>query len=221
MVLFCEERFAQDFQFDRLKQTICTVMQSAIATPKSFYYFIQRYIYFNGYASSVVSGLGAPQGNTHRAVDQLLLNAVGDDAQLSSQERHRIAQVPAWLTEITQSLASQYHGIPNDIAFLIRSLGFHAASEMMANLERVVLDGLVHHDCPCRSLIIYSSHEGQQHTLNTLNLILDYRPELPEQIKAWVYEGYQSFIDLQQRLLHEIYRESLNLQYCELDFASL
>jgi hypothetical protein len=218
MLLFCEERFEQDFQFDRLKQTIHTVMQSAVITPKSFYYFIQRYISFN---NTPISDLVS-----HRALDQILLQAVGDYAQLSVQERDRIAQVPTWLKEITQSLVSQYQGTPgDDIASLVRSLGFHAASEMMGDLERVVLDRVVRYDCPWQHLIIHSQHKGGkdhcQQTLNTLNLILDYRPELPEQIKAWVYEGYQSFIEVQQRLFYAIYRESLELHYSEPDSVSI
>jgi hypothetical protein len=145
---------------------------------------------------------------------------------LSVQERHRIAQVPTWLTEITQSFVSQYPGTPgDDIAALVRSLGFHAASEMMGDLEYAVLDRVLRYDCPWHHLMIHSQHEGGkdhcQHILNALNLILDYRPELPEQIKAWVYEGYQSFIELQQQLFYEIYRESLELQYGEPDSVIL
>jgi hypothetical protein len=220
MLLFSEERFEQDFQFDRLKQTIHTVVQSSVITPKSFYYFIQRYSYFNRYASAVISGLEA-HDNTHRALDPILLQAVGDYAQLSGPERHRIAQLPNWLREITQSLVSQYPGTPDDIASLVRALGFYAAAEMMG--EPAVLDRLLHYDRPWSHLIqSQASHEDQgQQALDSLNLLLDYRPELPEQIKAWVYEGYQSFIDLQQRLFHEIYRESLELQYCDRDSVSL
>lgn len=220
MVLFSEERFEQDFQFDRLKQTIHTVMQSAVITPKSFYYFIQRYSYFNRYASAVIAGLKA-HDNTYRALDQILLQTVGDYARLSGPERHRIAQVPTWLREITQSLVNQYPGTPGDIASLVRALGFHAASEMVG--EPAVLDRLLRYDCPWNHLIQSQAgrEEHCQQALNTLNLILDYRIELPEQIKAWVYEGYQSFIDVQQRLFHEIYRESLELQYCDRDFVRL
>jgi hypothetical protein len=214
MALFCEERFAQDFQFDRLKQTIHTVMRSAVITPKSFYYFIARYSYFNGYASAVISGLAA-HDNTRRA--QNLLHLVGDYAQLSGPERDRITQVPTWLTAVVQDLVSQTPG--DDIASLVRALGFHAASEMMGDLEQVVLDRVVCHDCPWCYLLINRPQEGRenhcQQALNALNRTLDHRPELPEQIKAWVYEGYQRFIDLQQRLFYEIYRESLELQYGE------
>jgi hypothetical protein len=218
MLLFCKERFEQDFQFDRLKQTIDTVMRSAVISPKSFYYFIQRYSYFNNALTSHLV--------SHRALDQILLQAVGDYAQLSVQERDRIAQVPSWLKEITQSLVSQYQGTPgDDVAALVRSLGFHTASEMMGDLENAVLDRLVCCDCPWHHLIIDSQHRGGkdhcQQTLNTLNLILDDRPELPEQIKAWVYEGYQSFIDVQQRLFYEIYRESLELHYSESNSVSI
>ncbi len=212
MVLFCEERFAQDFQFDRLKQTMHTVMQSAIITPTSFYCFIQRYTYFNAVVSHWVS---------HRATDQILLHTVGDYAQLSVPERDRIAQVPTWLTEITQALASQYQETPSDdVATLVRTLGFHAAAEMMGDLEQAVFDRLVRHNCPWCYLLIYS-HDESQHALNALNLILDYRPELPEQIKAWVYEGYQSFIEVHQQLFYEIYRECLEFQYGDSDSASL
>jgi hypothetical protein len=244
MVLFSEERFAQDFQFDRLKQTIYTVMRSAVITPKSFYYFIQRYSDFNGSASAVMSHLvsslalspelccdfvqtmaNKSDRDFDRALAQDLLHGVGDYAQLSGPERHRIAQAPTWLTEVVQALGSHYQGMPGDVTALIRALGFYAASEMMGDLEQVVLDQVVHHNYPWRYALIRSQTEGHgnhcQPALNALNLTLDYRPELPEQIKAWVYEGYQNFIDLQQRLFYEIYRESLDLQYWEPNFVNL
>jgi hypothetical protein len=238
MLLFCEERFEQDFQFDRLKQTIRTVMQSAVITPKSFYYFIQRYSYFNGHAAAagLASSLALSQAfccdaaqtivaksdrRFDRVLDYSLLHAVGDYAQLSVPERHRMAQVPAWLTEVVEALVSQYQTSGDDIAALVRTLGFYTASEMMGNLENLLLDQVVHPDCSWRYIMVHRQPKGRgnycQLALNTLNMTLDDRSELPEQIKAWVYEGYQNFIDLQQRLFYEIYRESLELQYWESD----
>jgi hypothetical protein len=218
MVLFSQERFEQDFQFDRLKQTIHTVVQSAVISPKSFYYFIARYSYFNRYTSAVLAGLEA-HGNTPRALNPILLHAVGDYAQLSGAERHRIAQLPNWLRKVTQTVVSHYPSPAGDIATLGRTLGFHAAVEMIG--EPAVLDRLLHYDCPwCHLIQSPASRQDQpQQALNSLNLLLDCRPELPQQIKAWGYEGYQSFIDLQQQLFLESYRESLELQYC--DSASL
>jgi hypothetical protein len=243
MLLFCEERFEQDFQLDRLKQTIHTVLQSAVISPKSFSYFIQRYSYFNDHASAVASRLISSLALSQelfcdaaqtivdksdrrfdRVLDQSLLYALGDYVQLSVPERHRIAQLPNWLMDVVQALVSQYQWTPGDIAALVRALGFHTASEMMGGLEHLLLDQVVHHDCPWRYTMIHSQPKGRgnycQPALNILNMTLDYRPELPEQIKAWVYEGYQNFIDLQQQLFHEIYRESLELQYGEFNFVS-
>jgi hypothetical protein len=217
MVLFCEERFAQDFQFDRLTQTMHAAMRSAVITPKSFYYFIHRYRYFNDFASGVLS---RAESNTHWALDQTFLQALGDYAQLSAQDRHRIHQLPAWLTAIVQALEHPDQGRSGDnIASRLRTLGFQAASEMMGELEHQLLDRVMRYECPWHYVLIHRPATNfKKHcppTLNDLNLILDQRPELPEQIKAWVYEGYQTLIDLQQRLFREIYRESLELHYLE------
>jgi hypothetical protein len=67
-------------------------------------------------------------------------------------------------------------------------------------------------------VLIHGKHEGSGaeakhfvHVLEALNMVVRYRPESEQQIVQWVVEGCQAFVDLQQRLFKEIYRECLEL----------
>jgi hypothetical protein len=281
MALFSEEKFQQDFQVSKLEQTIGSSIRCAIQDPTTFYHFMQRYTYFNGFASAVISRLASSlamsrylfrdssqpiyeesdrgfnissevmvaasdeESNqvTHRELAHLLLHTVGDYAKLDIATRNQISEIPTWLDEISQAVMSDYQGIPGNIESLVKALGFHAASEMLGDVEYDLLDKIVRHDHrgvgfdrfmreevksvqlkdhryhPWCYVLIHSQHGGGgaeeehfAHALNALNLVVAYRSEGPEQIKAWAYEGYQSFVDLQQDLFREIYRECLELQ---------
>jgi len=76
----------------------------------------------------------------HRSLAQATLKAVGDYAKLSVQERNRIGQLPDWMSELLLLTIAGYQGVPGNIASLIRALGFHAASETLADHEYRVID---------------------------------------------------------------------------------
>ncbi|MBE9207051.1 hypothetical protein IQ244_11065 [Nostoc sp. LEGE 06077] len=87
---------------------------------------------------------------------------------------------------------------------------------------RIIIDG--HRYDPWCYILIHSKHEGSgaeiEHfecALEALNMLAPYRPESEHQkIMAWVLEGFQVFVDLQQCLFREIYRECLELiETCE------
>jgi len=59
------------------------------------------------------------------------------------QERNRIGQLPDWMSELLQLTIAGYQGVPGNIASLIRALGFHAASEMLADHEYRLIDKAV------------------------------------------------------------------------------
>lgn len=89
---------------------------------------------------------GTNDGAPHRTLAQLLLRTLGDYAELSVAERNQFANVPAWLTEICNGIMEGYAGVPGDAASLIRSMGFHAASELFGDIEYGLLDKVVRHD---------------------------------------------------------------------------
>lgn len=67
-------------------------------------------------------------------------------------------------------------------------------------------------------VVIHGKHEGSGaearhfvHVLKALNMLIRYRPESEQQIMEWVFQGYKAFVELQQRLFREIYRECLEL----------
>lgn len=278
MAHFSDSFFRQMFDFSKLEQTIASAIYLAAKNPVFLYLFLQRYTYFNGYTSSVISRLAssiamsrylftAPKiavieeadrgfqisaeimiaasdegayGVTHRELAQLMLRTAGDYAGLSTEERNQFSHVPPWLDEIVQSVMAGYQGTPGDAISLIRSIGFHAASEMLGDREYALLDMIIryenrgigfdrylkeqttpvlirgHRYDPWCYVLIHGKHEGSGaeakhfvHVLKALNMVVLYRPEPEQQIVEWVLEGYQGFVELQQRLFREIYHECL------------
>lgn len=59
MALFSETFFKQAFNFDEIEQTVTSTIRSVADNPASLHLFLQRYSYFNGYASSVISRLAS------------------------------------------------------------------------------------------------------------------------------------------------------------------
>jgi hypothetical protein len=280
MPLFTEATFTDKYNFLELEKTVASTIRLASQNPSNLYLFFQRYIYFNGYASSVIARLASSiamsrylftdpdvltieeadrgfqisaevmiaasdEGSheiTHRELAQLLMKTLGNYAGLSSEERNKFAKNPKWIDEIVKDTMAKYQGTPGDVASLIKSVGFHAASEMLGDREYAMLDTIIryenkgfgfdrylkdytsavkignHRYDPWCYIVIHGKHDGAGaearhfiHVLNALNMILKYRIESPEQIQEWVFEGYQDFVNLQQRLFREIYRECLGM----------
>jgi hypothetical protein len=280
MLQFSEKFFTERLDFADLEQTMASTIRLAAQNPISFYLFLQRYAYFNGYTSSVISRLASSiamsrylftdpkilvteeadrgfqisaeimiaasdegsYGITHRELAQLLLRTAGDYAGLSIEDRNQFFQVPACLDEIVKDVMTAYQGTPGDAVSLIRAIGFHAASEMLGDREYALLDMIIRYEnegvgfdrylkeettpVPIRGhrydpwcyVVIHGKHEGSGaearhfgHVLKALNMLVRYRPESEQQIVEWVLEGYQAFVELQQRLFREMYRECLEL----------
>jgi hypothetical protein len=93
-------------------------------------------------ASDESTGDGVP----HRTLAQLLLRTTANYANLSIPEQNQFAKIPTWLTDICNEIMEDYAGIPGDAASLIKSMGFHAASEMFGDIESALLDKVVRHD---------------------------------------------------------------------------
>jgi hypothetical protein len=68
---------------------------------------------------------------------------------------------------------------------------------------------------PWAYILIHGQHNGSgveaehfEYALNALNLCVQYQPHSADQIHAWAMEGFNTFIELQQRLFREIRQES-------------
>ncbi|MBD2534848.1 hypothetical protein H6G97_37560 [Nostoc flagelliforme FACHB-838] len=184
MKVFSEALFKEAFDFSELEQIVTATIRLAVSNPIALYIFLQYYIYFNGYASSVISRLVSsvamsrylftdPEilvteeadrgfqisaeimvaasdegayGITHRELAQLMLRTAGNYAKLSTKERNQFSQVPLWLDEIVQAVMAGYQGTPDNAISLIRSIGFHAASEMLGDREYALLDMIVRYE---------------------------------------------------------------------------
>ncbi|MBW4506462.1 MAG: hypothetical protein KME64_08135 [Scytonematopsis contorta HA4267-MV1] len=86
------------------------------------------------------------KGFTHRNLAQATLKAVADYASLSVSERNEFAKIPDWLTSLLTDAVSAYEGVPGNLEELIKAMGFHAASEMLADSEYTVIDKVVRHE---------------------------------------------------------------------------
>lgn len=189
-------------------------------------------------------------GITHRELGQLLLKTSADYAELSIDKRNEFFKIPAYLDEISDAIITGYQGTPGDAVSLIKAIGFHAGSEMLGDREYALIDKIIRyeqkgsgldaymHNCspvtirghrydPWCYILIHGKHEGSgaearhfDHVLNALNMLVAYRPESKQQIINWVFQGYQSFVELQQRLFKDIYRECLEMsQESKADFV--
>jgi hypothetical protein len=178
----------------------------------------------------------------HRTLAQATLTAVGNYAELTPEERNQCGITPGWLGKIMAQLTEGYQGVPGDLMASVQALGFHIASEMLADREYQILDTVLRHDlrnqgwdayCKTAPTVnfqgsIYSSwywvrihgeHESTgvefehaQDALDALTLVEKFRPESSQQIRTWALEGFQMFVALQQNLFSQIIQESLNYQ---------
>jgi hypothetical protein len=82
----------------------------------------------------------------HRTLAQITLKAVGDYAGLTEKERNQFAVTPTWMKEVLNDTVTKYQGVPGDAASLIRGMGCHVASEMLADREYALLDKVIRHD---------------------------------------------------------------------------
>jgi hypothetical protein len=82
----------------------------------------------------------------HRTLAQITLKAVGDYAGLTEKERNEFAVVPTWMKEVLNDTVTKYQGVPGDAAALIRGMGCHVASEMLADREYALIDKVIRHD---------------------------------------------------------------------------
>jgi hypothetical protein len=95
-----------------------------------------------------------------------------------------------------------------------REIGFDRY--LREKVSHVIIEG--HRYDPWCYVLIHSKHESSgveiEHAecaLEVLNLLAIYLKEPESQIQEWVFQGFNTFVELQQRLFREIYRECLEL----------
>ncbi|MBW4698422.1 MAG: hypothetical protein KME03_11125 [Aphanocapsa lilacina HA4352-LM1] len=86
------------------------------------------------------------KGLPHRALAQATLKAIGDYGRLTNDRRNAFAAIPSWLAAIVAETAQGYQGVPGNLRELIFSMGFHAASELLADREYATIDRVVRHE---------------------------------------------------------------------------
>lgn len=87
MAQFTENYFEELFDFAALDRTVSSTVRLAANDPKVLYKFFQRYIYFNGYASSVIARLASSI-----AMSRTLFN---DPTVFTTEEADRGFQISA------------------------------------------------------------------------------------------------------------------------------
>ena len=95
-----------------------------------------------------------------------------------------------------------------------KGLGFD--SYLRQNRNTVNLNG--HRYKPWAWVVIHSRHNGSgaeaehsEYATSALNMTLRYSSASKEQLMVWVQEGFDLFVELQQRLFREIFSECLKL----------
>ncbi len=86
------------------------------------------------------------KGLSHRRLAQTTLKSVGDYAELSNAVRDELGVIPPWFATLMREFAQGYQGQPGDLPSLVRGMGFHAASEVLADREYVAIDRIVRHE---------------------------------------------------------------------------
>jgi hypothetical protein len=82
----------------------------------------------------------------HRTLAQATLKAIGNYAGLTEAERNELSVAPDWMKAVLNDTVAGYQGVPGDAAALIRAMGFHAASEILADREYALIDKVVRYD---------------------------------------------------------------------------
>jgi hypothetical protein len=91
----------------------------------------------------------------HRTLAQATLKSIGDYAGLTVGERNHFSLLSDWMQETLDNTVRGYQGIPGDPVALIRAMGFHAASEVLASREYSVIDKVIRYENHSRGLDAY------------------------------------------------------------------
>lgn len=82
----------------------------------------------------------------HRTFAQATLKAVGNYANLSAAQRNEFGKIPEWLNSLLVDTVDAYEGKIGNIEQLVKSIGVHIGSEMLADREYMIIDKIVRSD---------------------------------------------------------------------------
>lgn len=78
--------------------------------------------------------------SSHRALAQVCLNSIADYAGLSNKEREVLDGKSQQFLDVVEKFKLDYKGKDGDAKALIRSIGYHIASEFLADIEYKIKD---------------------------------------------------------------------------------
>jgi hypothetical protein len=76
----------------------------------------------------------------HRSLAQATLKGIADFYQLDHDDQMRLSNRPSWLTSLIGDTATGYAQLTSSVELVLESLGFHIASEMLADREYRLID---------------------------------------------------------------------------------
>ncbi|MBC6420057.1 MAG: hypothetical protein GDA44_15470 [Prochloron sp. SP5CPC1] len=106
----------------------------------------------------------------HRTLAVATLKAIGDFASLSEEQKNKLSQTPQYLTPILEKTIQGYQGVPGNAWELVKSMGFHAASEILASHEYTVIDEIIRYENQGQGFDGYLSNGNRQVTVNGQNI---------------------------------------------------
>jgi hypothetical protein len=98
------------------------------------------------FAATIDEHSDGKQHLPHRTLAQALLKGVGNYANLSVQERNEMSRIPPWFVTIMAHQRECYQGQPGNLEALVKAMGFHAASEVLADREYALIDKVIRYD---------------------------------------------------------------------------
>ncbi len=178
----------------------------------------------------------------HRVLAQGTLKFIAEFAKLNGSRQNKLSQAPSWLSEICQRFISGYQGKAGDIEELLLAMGFHAASEMLADIEYAAIDRALRINGKDSSFARYLQtrtrvvvgdyqinpyiwitahachdrhgveHDHYEDALRAIEMAEHYSSVDPKEFLNWIKKGFQKFITL-QHLLFSFIREEITENY--------
>ncbi|MEM1238682.1 MAG: hypothetical protein AAGI45_02470 [Cyanobacteria bacterium P01_H01_bin.26] len=82
-------------------------------------------------------------GVSHRTLSYALLDKLAEYAKLSAIDVARLSSPEGWLSEVLAMVESGYGATSDDLASLVRAMGFHAAAETIGENECSIINSVL------------------------------------------------------------------------------
>ncbi len=168
----------------------------------------------------------------HRTLAQATLKGIAEYYGLSDEDQVQLSGCPAWLSSLIGDTAVGYAHLTSSVDEVLESLGFHIASEMLADREYRLIDEVLREQCaglvvhlkgtpqdiggrrvPAYAWIeIHGVGEVEQDHASKAFLALDkaggYRTDKSkEEIRRLSLSGYERFAQLQRTFFRHVESE--------------